>query len=384
MEVYLDNSSTTKCRECVAELMVKVMVEDYGNPSSMHQKGVDAEKYIVDAGKIIAKELKVNQKEILFTSGGTESNNIALIGTAYANKRKGRHIITTKIEHPSVKNVMLYLEQQGYEITWLSVDENGHISFDELEKSVREDTVLVSIMHVNNEIGSVQQLEKIAKIIKSINKDTYFHSDCVQSVGKFRLYPKKIGVDLLSASAHKFHGPKGIGFLYIGDNVKIQPVMFGGGQQKNIRSGTENVSAIAGMSEAFKLCYDNFDEKMEKLSQLRDYFVCELEQIENVKVHCTKDSMPASYIVSASFIGVRSEVMLHTLENSGIYVSAGSACSSHKRADSDTLKAIGLSQQEMQSNIRFSFDTDTTKEELEYCIDEIKKNLPILRKYQPH
>lgn len=384
MEVYLDNSATTKCSKSAAELMMKILLEDYGNPSSMHQKGVDAEKYLLEAKRVISKELKVSEKEIFFTSGGTESNNLAIIGVANANKRRGMHIITTRIEHPSVKNAMLYLEQQGFEITWLSVNEEGIVDCDELEAAMREDTILVSVMYVNNEIGSIQPIENIAKIIRNRDKQIYFHVDCVQGIGKFKICPKRIGVDLLSASGHKFHGPKGVGFLYIDEKVKIQPIMYGGGQQKNMRSGTENVPAIAAMGEAFKNCYDNLESGMEKLYKLKKFLVSQLQQLDSVVIHGASDDMSAPYIVSASFVGVRSEVMLHTLEEQGIYVSAGSACSSHKRAGSDTLTAIGLSQAEMDSNIRFSLDESVTMEQLEYCVAQIKKVLPVLRKYQPH
>lgn len=385
MEVYLDNSATTKCSKRAADIMMKVLQEDYGNPSSMHQKGVDAEKYIVNARRIICKELKINDKELLFTSGGTESNNMAIIGTAFANIRKGKHIITTQIEHPSVKNPMIYLEEQGYEITRIPVDKDGIVNLEKLQKAIREDTILVSVMHVNNEIGSVQPLKKIADIIKAANSQTYFHVDCVQGIGKFKINPKKTGIDLLSASGHKFHGPKGVGFLYIGENVRINPILFGGGQQKNMRSGTENVPAIAGMAEAFRECYENLNNKSENLYRLRNNFIKELEKLDNVIIHGSLDTIKsAPHIISASFIGVRSEVMLHTLESNGIYVSAGSACSSHKRAGSDTLTAIGLSKEEMESNIRFSLDDDIEEEHLQYCLSVIREVLPMLRKYQPH
>lgn len=384
MEVYLDNSATTKCYDSSAQLMLKILTSDYGNPSSMHQKGVDAEKYLNEAKQIISKELKVTEKEIIFTSGGTESNNMSIIGVAMANKRRGKHLITTKIEHPSVKNTMDFLEEQGFEITRLSVNSDGIVDLQQLENSIREDTILVSVMHVNNEIGSVQPLQEISKIIENKNANTFFHVDCVQGIGKFRIYPKKWGIDLLSASGHKFHGPKGIGFLYVSDKVKINPIIFGGGQQKNMRSGTENVPAIAAMANSFKVCYENFEEKKEKEYSIRKYFIDGLNELEDVVLHGPLDNKAASHIISVSFLGVRSEVMLHTLEEKGIYVSAGSACSSHKKNVSDTLVAIGLSKKEMESNIRFSLNEDITEEQIDYCILEIKKVLPVLRKYQPH
>lgn len=384
MEVYLDNSATTRCFQDSAELMVKILTESFGNPSSMHQKGVDAEKYITWAKQIISRELKVTEKEIYFTSGGTESNNLSILGVAMANNRRGKHLITTKIEHPSVKNPMLFLEKQGFEITWLSVDEKGIVDLNELKNSIREDTILVSIMHVNNEIGSIQPLEEISKIIKSKNSNTYFHVDSVQGIGKFKIHPKKIGIDLLSASGHKFHGPKGIGFVYIDEKVKIQPILFGGGQQNNMRSGTENVPAIAAMAHSLKKCYENLEEKNEKLYLLKEYMINKFNEMEDVIVHGPTDRSAAPGILSASFVGARSEVMLHTLEEKGIYVSAGSACSSHKKTVSDTLSAIGLSKKEMESNIRFSLGEDITKEQIEYCIEVIENTLPFLRKYRAH
>lgn len=384
MEIYMDNSATTRCYESSAQLMLKILTTDFGNPSSMHQKGVDAEKYLIEAKQIISRELKVQEKEIIFTSGGTESNNMSIIGVAMANKRRGKHLITTKIEHPSVKNTMSFLEEQGFEVTRLSVDSKGVINLQELADAVREDTILVSVMHVNNEIGAIQPLEEISKIIKEKNPDTVFHVDSVQGIGKIRIYPKKIGIDLLSASGHKFHGPKGIGFLFVNDKVKLNPIIFGGGQQKNLRSGTENVPAIAAMAHSLKLCYENFEEKKDNAYGLRRYMIEKLGRLDDVIIHGPLDDTGASHIVSASFVGVRSEVMLHTLEEKGIYVSAGSACSSHKRAVSDTLSAIGLSKKEMDSNIRFSLDEDITKEQIDYCITEIEKVLPVLRKYQPH
>ena len=234
MEVYLDNSATTKCFESAADLAKKVMCEDYGNPSSMHAKGIAAEHYIRKAKEIIAKNLKVEEKEILFTSGGTESDNLALMGTAYANMRAGRHLITTMIEHPAILQTMRYLEGQGFQVTYLPVDTNGRIRLEDLRRAIRPDTILVSIMHTNNEIGALEPIEEAGALIKNINPNIVFHVDAVQGYGKFRIYPKRMGIDLLSVSGHKIHGPKGIGFLYINGNIKIRPILFGGGQQKGM------------------------------------------------------------------------------------------------------------------------------------------------------
>lgn len=382
MEAYLDNSATTVVVAPVKDIMIKTMCEDFGNPSSLHLKGVDAEKYVKKAREIIAKSLKVDEKEIIFTSGGTESNNLALIGTALANQRAGKHIITTCFEHASVLSTMDFLKNMGFEITYLAVDSDGKIDLNQLKESLRADTILVSVMYVNNEIGAVEPVSEISKIIKAYNPDIVFHVDAIQAYGKYIINPKKQGIDLLSVSGHKIHGPKGSGFLYASGKVKLKPIIYGGGQQKGMRSGTENVPAIAGLGEAVKYSYDNFNEKIEKLYSLKDYFIDEVSKIDNVKINSKKGKESAPHIVSVSFIGVRSEVMLHTLENRGIFVSAGSACSSNKQKNvSATLKGIGLKPEEIDSTIRFSFCYETTKEEIDYAVDVIKENIAMLRRY---
>lgn len=382
MEAYLDNSATTVVVAPVKDIMIKTMCEDFGNPSSLHLKGVDAEKYVKKAREIIAKSLKVDEKEIIFTSGGTESNNLALIGTALANQRAGKHIITTCFEHASVLSTMDFLKDMGFEITYLAVDSDGKIDLNQLKESLREDTILVSVMFVNNEIGAVEPVSEISKIIKAYNPDIVFHVDAIQAYGKYIINPKKQGIDLLSVSGHKIHGPKGSGFLYASGKVKLKPIIYGGGQQKGMRSGTENVPAIAGLGEAVKYSYDNFNEKIEKLYSLKDYFIDEVSKIDNVKINSKKGKESAPHIVSVSFIGVRSEVMLHTLEDRGVFVSAGSACSSNKQKNvSATLKGIGLKPEEIDSTIRFSFCYETTKEEIDYTVDVIKENIAMLRRY---
>lgn len=381
MEIYLDNSATTMVSPEVADIVIKVMTEDYGNPSSMHRKGVEAERYIRNTKEIVAKSLKVKEKELIFTSGGTESNNLALIGMANANKRAGRHIITSSIEHPSVQNTIKYLEEQGFEVTWLPVDTKGHVQTEVLKKSLRTDTILVSVMYVNNEIGALQPVEELSKIVKEYNSNIIFHTDAVQAFGKYRIYPKRQGIDALSVSGHKLHAPKGIGFLYVSEKVKIKPVIFGGGQQKNMRSGTDNVSGIAGIGEAVRRAYENFEEKIDNMYKLKDYFIDRLSELENIKINSQKGRESAPHIINASFCGVRSEVMLHALEEKNIYVSAGSACSSNHPHISETLSGIGLSLEEIDSALRFSLSEYTSKHELDNTIDCIRELLPVLRKF---
>jgi len=381
MIAYLDNSATTRVFDCVKDSMVKVMTTDFGNPSSMHLKGVEAENDIKEAKNIIARLLKVEEKEVIFTSGGTESNNMALIGAAMANKRAGKHMITSSIEHPSVSNVMKYLEEEGFRITYLPVDHYGQISLERLREEICEDTILVSVMYVNNEIGAVEPIEEISKIIRKKKPDILFHVDAIQAFGKYRIYPKKLGIDLLSASGHKIHGPKGSGFLYADSKVKIRPIIFGGGQQKGMRSGTENVPAIAGLGKAAEEIYKDLDKNIERLYALKAHFIEEIERIEGTQVNGYTGRDSAPHIVSVSFQGVRSEVLLHALEEKGIYVSAGSACSSNKAAVSATLKGIGIKKEYLDSTIRFSFCIFTTQEEIDYCLENLKELLPILRRY---
>lgn len=381
MEVYLDNSATTRCFDEVAQLMMRIMCEDYGNPSSMHHKGVEAEHYIRHARETLAKILKVNEKEILFTSGGTESDNIALIGTAMANHRTGRHLITTKIEHPAILQTMRYLEDQGFRVTYLPVDRHGKIRLEDLQDAICKETILVSIMHTNNEIGTLEPIAEAGELIKKINPHTVFHVDAVQGFGKFRIYPSRMNIDLLSVSAHKIHGPKGVGFLYVNDKIKISPIIYGGGQQKGMRSGTENVAGAAGLARAAELMYENLDADMERLYRLREMFLQGISKIEHVKVNGCEGKEGASHIISLSVRGVRSEVLLHALEDRGIYVSAGSACASNKPMPSATLKAIGIERELLESTIRFSFSVFTTEEEIRYTLKALYEMIPMLRRY---
>ena len=381
-EVYLDNSATTKCFPEVAKLMMKIMCDDYGNSSSLHRKGLQAEKYLRNAKEIIANTLKVDESEIVFTSGGTEANNLALIGTANANMRAGRHLITTKIEHPAVEKTMKYLEEEGFRVTYLPVDKNGVISLYDLEQAVKCDTILVSIMFTNNEIGSVQPISKAGALIKKINPKIIFHVDAVQGFGKWFIHPKRSGIDLLTVSAHKLHGPKGVGFLYADKKVKINPVSFGGNQQRGLRSGTENVPGIAGMAKAIEMQYKNMADDISKLNELKTYFINGLKSIPDVTINNPTGEFGAPHIVNASFLGIKSEVLLHALEDKNIYVSAGSACAANKiNYKSATLKAIGLNNVMMESAIRFSFSHYTTMEEIKYTLDTIYDIIPVLRRY---
>lgn len=385
MEAYLDNSATTRCTQRVRDAVVQVMMEDYGNPSSKHMKGVEAERYLKDARETVARTLKVNEKEIYFTSGATESNNWALIGAARANRRAGMHLITTAVEHPAVLMPMQYLEEQGFRVTYLPVDSKGHISLQDLEQALCEDTILVSMMYVNNEVGTVEPVEEAARIVKKYNPDILFHTDAVQAYGKMRIYPKRAGIDMLSVSAHKIHGPKGIGFLYVNEKVKIHPLILGGGQQKGMRSGTDNVPGAAGLAQAAREAYEQLEESREHLLDLKKRMTGGLEQMESVTVLSEKGDSSAPHIVSASFPGVRSEVLLHALEDRGIYVSAGSACSSNKKLPvSAVLKELHLSPELLDSTLRFSFSRYTTAEEIDYCLQALRELLPVLRRYARH
>lgn len=381
MEVYLDNSATTRCFDQVAELTAHIMCEDYGNPSSLHRKGVQAEKYTRYAKEVIAGNLKVNEKEIFFTSGGTESDNLALIGCARANCRSGRHLITTQIEHPAVLQTMKYLEEEGFRVTYLPVDKTGCIRLEDLERAITGETILVSIMHTNNEVGAMQPVAQAGALIKRMNPRILFHVDAVQGYGKFRIYPKRMKIDLMSASGHKIHGPKGVGLLYVDEKVKIKPVLFGGGQQNGMRSGTENVPGAAGFAKAVELVYKNLDQDMEKMYQLKRAFVDGIQKMDDVVVNGCPDEAGAPHVVSVSFRGVRSEVILHALEDKGIYVSAGSACSARKPQPSATLQAMGIEKELLSSTIRFSFSVFTTMEEINYTLQTLYDIIPMLRRY---
>ncbi len=386
MEAYLDNAATTRVFPEVREMMVHVMEEDFGNPSSKHTKGITAENYIKEAKETICTQLKCKPKEIIFTSGGTESNNMAFIGTAIANRRAGKHVITTRIEHASVHEPMAYLEEMGYDVTYLPVDSTGRVSVEELENAIREDTFLISIMYVNNEVGSVQPIEQIGQMLKKKHPQILFHVDAIQAFGKYKIVPKKLGVDMMSVSGHKIHGPKGSGFLYVNEKVKIRPILFGGGQQDGMRSGTENVPAIAGLGVAVKEIYTGHSEKRAKLYELKKRLIAGLQDVDGVTINALIDPIEetAPHIVSVSFANTRSEVMLHALAQKGVFVSSGSACSSNHPELSGTLQAIGVKSELLDSTLRFSFSVMTTSEEIDYAIEVVKEALPVLRKFTRH
>ena len=389
MEVYFDNAATTKLSEKAFTVMQKVFFSDYGNPSSLHKKGVEAADYVKNARKIIAEDLKCAEKEIVFTSGGTESNNMALFGVADALKRKGKHIISTAFEHASIYNPLIQLENMGFEVSYVSPNENGQILPENVASYVREDTILVSIMAVNNEIGSINDIAAISKAVKAVNPEVVFHVDAIQAYPKFKIVPKKEGIDLMSVSSHKFHGPKGCGFLYMKDKTRLNALILGGGQQRGLRSGTENVPGIAGMAEALKEYADNRADYVEKMYTLKERFAEGVMGFENIVVNAIFEDladekslserirMTAPHVISVSFPNIKSEVMLHALEMKGICCSSGSACSSNHPAISGTLKSIGVEDKFLDTTLRFSFCPFNTIEEVDYTVEMIKELLPV-------
>ncbi|HAS20691.1 MAG TPA: cysteine desulfurase NifS [Lachnospiraceae bacterium] len=383
-EIYLDNSATTRCFPETAELMNKLYLEEYGNPSSMHHKGVEAERRLTEASAILAGILKVRPANLIYTSCGTESDNLAIIGAAMAMRRSGRHLITTVIEHPAVLETMRFLEEQGFEVTYLPVDADGQVSPQAVEAAVREDTLLVSVMHTNNEIGTVQPIEEIGAAIKRRNPRTLFHVDAVQGFGKARILPKKARIDLLSVSGHKIHAAKGVGFLYIGDGCRIRPILFGGGQQKGMRSGTQNTAGIAGMALSARILYDNLEQDNDRLCRLRDLFISLVTQIPDAFINGMGAARRAPHIISLTVPGVRAEVLLHALEDKGVYVSSGSACASNRPHLSGTLSAIGLKGDQLDNTIRISLSVMNTEEDVREAAAAIAELVPFLRRYTRH
>lgn len=380
-DIYLDNSATTRCFPEAAALMNEIFLEDYGNPSSMHHRGVTAERRVLEAKKTLAGLLKVKEKNLYFTSCGTESDNLAIIGGALAAQRRGRHLITTRIEHPAVLEAMKYLEAQDFEITYLGVDRDGLVSAEEAAAAVRPDTILVSVMHTNNEIGSVQPIEEIGRAVKAVNPRVLFHVDAVQGFGKSLILPKRMHIDLLAASGHKIHGPKGVGLLYVADGVRLEPILHGGGQQGGMRSGTENVPGIAGMALAAKLLCGNLDEDRQRLFAMKNRLIDRLREIPDIEFNGRTDETAAPHILSVRVRGVRAEVLLHALEDKGIYVSSGSACSSNHPRPSETLAAIGTPASEMDNSIRMSLSVMNTMEEMDAAAQAVGEIVPLLRKY---
>lgn len=387
MEVYLDNAATTPVSENVARIVVDTMTREYGNPSSKHLKGVGAEMLVREARERIAATLHASPDEIFFTSGGTESNNWALIGAAQANRRAGNHIITTSVEHAAVLQPLRFLEEAGFSVTYLPVDAHGRICIADLKAAMREDTILVSVMYVNNEIGTVEPVAEAGAAVREWNRshhrEVLFHVDAIQAYGKFRIAPAKLGIDLMSVSGHKIHGPKGSGFLYIRKKAKIRPLILGGGQQQGMRSGTDNVPGAAGLGEAAKEAYEGFDQKVEGMRSCRRRLMEGLKEIEGTYLVTEEDeSVSAPHIVSCAFQGVRSEVLLHALEEKGVYVSSGSACSSNRKSPvSSVIQEIHLKKELRESVIRFSFSDRTTTEEIDYALAALRELLPVLRRY---
>ncbi|NLZ49618.1 MAG: cysteine desulfurase [Clostridiales bacterium] len=376
MQVYFDNGATTQPFDEVVELVAQTMKNNFGNPSSAHGLGLKAEKALNEARDVAAKTINCTRDEIIFTSGGSESNNFLVKGFTSA----GAHIITTEIEHPSILNTFKDLEMVGAKVTYLKVDQYGRISLKDLENSISNQTRLVSIMHVNNEIGTIQDIESIGALIKEKSPRVKFHVDAVQSYGKLKIDVKKAQIDLLSVSGHKIHGPRGVGFSYIKKGFYPKALISGGGQERNFRSGTENLPGIVGMAKAAEIMYTNIEKNYLKAKELKEYFIESLKSLKDIKINSPSEEFFSPYILSVSFLGVRGEVLLHLLEEKGIYVSTGSACSSNHNADSHVLKAIGLSTAQTKGTIRFSFSEFNTKEEVDYTMEVLEKSLKFLRR----
>ncbi len=378
MDIYLDNSATTRPYKRVVDTVAEVMSNHYGNPSSLHRLGIDAEKVVKQAKQNIASTIKANPNEIFFTSGGTESDNLAIMGVCAANR--GKHIIGTTVEHPAVLNTLKEMEKRGYEVDILPVDKSGAVSLEVFERLVSDDTVLVTAMHVNNEIGTIEPIEKMIKMLREKNPNAYFHLDAVQSYCKLPINVNQLDVDLISLSAHKIHGPNGVGALYIRKGTKIAPVSYGGGQQDGLRPGTENVAGIAGFGVAAQWCQSKMMDSVPKMNALRNRLAKGiLSNISGVTINTPNICAP--HILNVSFTGVRAEVLLHSLEAENIYVSSGSACSSHKKGEpSHVLEAIGLDKKKIGSSIRFSLSEFTTPEEIDKTVSALTSIVSRLRK----
>lgn len=377
MEIYLDNSATTKPYQEVVDKMVLALTTQYGNPSSIYKKGIEVEREIKEIRRNIARSLGAKETEIYFTSGGTECNNTIIRSVAKLNRKTKNHIISTVIEHPSVLNTLKDLEADGFEVTYLPVGKDGKISLEDLKNAIKKETILVSVMHVNNEIGTIQPIEEIGKYLKSLDEKVYFHVDGVQSYAKIKFRPSRYNIDFMSVSGHKLHGPKGIGFMYVKENNRIKPLLTGGGQEIGIRSGTENVPGIYGIGEAVRILNQDLEGTIDKIRGLRDLLKEEiLTNIDNVKINSPEDGV--CHVLNVSFRGVRGEVLLHYLEQKEIYVSTGSACSSKKKG-SHVLNAIGLTPDEIEGAIRFSLSDLNTKEEIMKTVEVLKESVSDLR-----
>lgn len=377
MNVYFDNSATTKPYYEVIEAVSKGMKEYFGNPSSLHKIGMNCEKRLNEAREYFASTIKCNKEEIYFTSGGSEGNNLILKGLL----KPGHHFITTAFEHHSIISTCKQLEEKGVKVTYLDVDSEGRISLEDLEEAITKDTVLVSIMQVNNEIGVIQDIEAIGKLIKERSSRAKFHVDAVQGYGKLPIDVNKSNVDFLTVASHKIHGPKGVGFIYIKKGIILNSLISGGSQEKGIRAGTENLPGIIGFEKAAQMTFEEMESRYDKVLELKKYFVERLNEIKDIRVNGEIDGF-SPYILNVSFLGVRAEVLLHLLEEQNIYVATGSACTSKSSAahGSYVIKSLGLSNKEVESAIRFSFSYENTKEEVDYTIDVLKKSLMFLRR----
>ncbi len=375
---YFDHAATTATKEDVLKEMLPYFNIEYGNPSSMYSIGRKTRKAVEESRKRVALAIGVDLKEIYFTSCGSESDNLAIKGVAYANRNRGNHIITTKIEHPAVLHTCEHLEKEGFRVTYLNVDADGLISLEELQNAITSDTILISVMFANNEIGTIQPIGEIGSIAKKHN--IYFHTDAVQAVGNVRINVEELNIDLLSMSAHKFYGPKGMGALYVKTGVNFEKIQDGGHQERNMRAGTENVAGIVGLGKAIELAYKNFDEYNEKLTSLRDYYISQVEEkIPNIKLNGHKTRrLPGN--ANISFIGVDGEALLLNLDLKGICASSGSACTSGSLDPSHVLVAIGLSSEIAQGSLRVTFGDENTKEDVEYLVQSLVEIVEKLRK----
>lgn len=372
MIAYLDNSATTPLCSGAKEKIIYACDECWGNPSSLHEKGIEAEMLLTAARRAVAKALSADEKEIFFTSGGTEANNLAVLGAAHALKRKGRRVITTAIEHPSVSKAFARLESEGFEVIRIGTDRFGNVDMAAMEAAINDDTILVSMMAVNNEVGTIQPFESLRSIVKRKGAPALIHIDAVQAFGKIPLNVKKIGADLMTVSSHKIHGPKGVGALFIRNGVKLTPNALGGEQEKEIRPGTEPMIAVAGFLGAVEELKIN--DSLKKVQKLRDDFVRELKSIEGLGFNSPENALP--YIVNISLEGLPAETVLNLLSDMGIYVSSGSACA--KGHKSPVLTAMGLDDKIINSSLRISLSRMTTADELHACAEGIRKATEVI------
>ena len=377
--VYLDNSATTRQYDEVTGVMTEMMGQVYGNPSSLHLLGVEAEKRVRSSRKILAAALGASEEEVYFTSGGTESDNTVLFGASEARKRAGKKIITTAVEHPAVLEPARRLEAMGFTVEYIGVDDTCHLNMEQLISAIDDDTILISVMGVNNETGTIFPIDEIAALKDKYNRehktDILLHSDAVQAFGKVPVDLKGAykGVDFLSVSGHKIHGPKGIGALYVRKGVHLPPFMNGGGQERHMRSGTENTPAIAGFGKAAEMGMKDFAKRTEAMKRARNHLLEGLiAEIPDIRINSPQDETASPSVLNVSFLGTRGEVLLHTLEQDGIFVSTGSACSSNKKGQSHVLTAMGISGKEIEGAIRFSFSEENTLEEMEYVVEKVK------------